>query len=122
VQDEGLEQRAAAVESLMRAALMRLANDEGSAQVGKQPDNQHWSRYGQESFVGLRPHVWLMPPYVPIMGWLDRFPEMAAVRDAFAADPLLGPRVDGPLGTVTSRSRCNFDWLLIQHVLEPLVL
>ncbi|MBT8226419.1 MAG: hypothetical protein HKP61_07520 [Dactylosporangium sp.] len=118
----GFDQRAAAVEPLVRAVLDGLAGDEGSPRVGRLPDNQHWWRYGQESFVGLRPRAWLMPPYVPIVGWLDSFPEMKAVRAAYAADPVRGPRVDALLGTIASRAARNFDWLFIQHVIEPMVL
>lgn len=107
---------------LVRAVLGKLADGEQSPRIDRLPDNQHWWRYGQESFVGLRPRAWLMPPYVPIVGWLDSFPEMAAVRASYAADPLLGPRVDALLGTIASRTARNFDWLFIQQVIEPLVL
>jgi hypothetical protein len=122
VNNPGFDQRAAAVESLVRAVLDRLAGDEGSPRVDRLPDNQRWWRYGQESFVGLRSCAWLMPAYVPIVGWLDSFPEMKAVRAAYAADPVRGPRVDALLGTIASRAARNFDWLFIQHVIEPMVL
>jgi hypothetical protein len=120
--DSGYAERAAAVESLLRAVFKKLAVEDQSPRIDRLPDNQHWWRYGQESFVGLRRRAWLMPPYVPIMGWLDKFPEMAAVRAAYDEDPLLGPRVDAMLGTIVSRTGRNFDWLLIEHVVEPLVL
>ncbi|MEV6637874.1 hypothetical protein AB0M54_44835 [Actinoplanes sp. NPDC051470] len=119
---QGFDQRVAAVEPLVRAVLGRLASDEESPRIDRLPDNKHWWRYGQESFVGLRPRAWLMPPYVPIVGWLDTFPEMKAVRASYAADPVRGPRIDALLGTMVSRTGRNFDWLFIQHVIEPMVL
>jgi hypothetical protein len=64
----------------------------------------------------------MMPPHVPIVGWLDTFPEMMAVRAAYAADPIHGPWVDAMLGTIVHRTGRNFDWLFIQHVIEPMVL
>ncbi|NGM14211.1 hypothetical protein [Verrucosispora sioxanthis] len=118
----GFDERAAAAEPLVRAVLGKLASEVGTPRIDRLPDSQHWWRYGQESFVGLRPRAWLMPPDVPIVGWLDRFPEMGAVRASYAADPVRGPRVDALLGTIASRTARNFDWLLIQHVIEPMVL
>ncbi|MET7820515.1 hypothetical protein [Micromonospora zamorensis] len=118
----GFDERATAVERLVRAALDMLASEVGSPRLDRLPDSQHWWRYGQESFVGLRPRAWLMPPDVPIVGWLDHFPEMGAVRASYAADPVRGPRVDALLGTIASRTARNFDWLLIQHVIEPMLL
>jgi Apea-like HEPN len=115
-------QREEAAELLVRAVLSKLSVDEEPPRIGRMPDNQHWWRYGQETFVGLRPQAWHMPPYVPIVGWLDSFPEMVDVRALYFADPVLGPRVDALLGTITSRAARNFDWLFIQQVIEPMVL
>jgi hypothetical protein len=122
VNNPGFTERATAVEQLVRAVLGRLASDDESPRIDRLPDNQRWWRYGQESFVGLRPRAWLMPPYVPIVGWLDTFPEMKVVRASYAADPVRGPRVDALLGTMVSRTGRNFDWLFIQHVIDPMVL
>jgi hypothetical protein len=122
VDNLGFDQRVKAAERLVRAVFGALAEDERTPRIGSLPDNQRWWRHGQESFVGLRLGAWLMPPYVPIIGWLDRFPEMEAVRASYAADGVRGPRVDALLGTMDSRVGRNFDWLLIQHVLEPMVL
>ncbi len=63
-----------------------------------------------------------MPADVPIVGWLDKFPEMTAVRQAYDADPVLRARVDTLIGTEFSRQGRNFDWLLIEHIIHPMIL
>jgi len=75
-----------------------------------------------EDFVGLQPRAWSMPADVPIVGWLDKFPEMTAVRQAYDADPVLRARVDTLIGTEFSRQGRNFDWLLIEHIIHPMIL
>jgi len=62
-----------------------------------------------------------MPPGLPHHGWMDKFPEMTKVREAYAADPVLRDRVDTSMGTEFSRAGTNFCWILAQHVIEPLV-
>jgi hypothetical protein len=85
-------------------------------------DNQRWWRHSQESFIGIRPQAWDMPAEVPIVGWLDKFAEMAGVRQAYAADAVLRDRVDTMIGAAGSRQARNFGWLLVEHVIEPMVL
>ena len=63
-----------------------------------------------------------MPDDVPVVGWLDRFPEMTAVRLAYEANPVLGARVDTSIGTEFNRQRRDFGWLLIEHIIQPMVL
>jgi hypothetical protein len=62
------------------------------------------------------------PADVPIHGWLDTFDEMKLVREAFGADPRLGARVDTLIGVEFSRQGRIFGWLLIEHVITPMVL
>lgn len=71
--------------------------------------------------MGLQPDAWRMPPDLPHYLFLDEFPEMTEVREAYTADPVLLERVDTMLGTAFSRSRTNFSWIIAQHVIEPLV-
>lgn len=113
----------AAVQALLEAVLRHLSDLEEAPRIGRMADHRRWWRYGQETFVGLQPRAWDMPDYVPIHGWLDKtFPEMTGVRDAYAADTRLGPRVDAMIGTEFNRQARTFDWLLIEHLLQPLVL
>lgn len=120
-QREQYEQRRAVVAALIRAVMGRLSADDGKPSIGDVVDNQRWYRHGQEDFIGIRSDAWRMPDYVPIYGWLDTFPEMAAVRTTYVADPVFGPRVDTLLGTEFGRQARMFDWLLIEHVLQPIV-
>jgi len=111
-----------AMEALVQAALDSLREIEISPQFGRLPDNQRWWRDGQESFIGRRPEGWLMSDTVTHYRWLERMPQMAAVRYAFAADPVLGPRVEGTLGTEWFRQPKQLGWTLVEHVIEPMVL
>lgn len=104
------------------SVLDHLAGLEGQPRIGRVIDIRRWWRYGQENFVGLQSRAWLMPADVPIVGWLEKFPEMTAVRQAYNADSVLGARVDTLIGTEFSRHRRNFDWLLIEHIVQPMVL
>lgn len=119
--DAGFVQRRAAVSALVRAVFDRFVSGEDRPRFGRKPDNARWWRQGQEEFIGLQCDAWHMPDDLPIYGWLDRFPEMAAVREAYAADPVLGSRVDTMMGNPWSRSGTDFYWILAQHVIEPLV-
>jgi hypothetical protein len=120
--DVPFERRRTAVAALARSVLEHLAAKEEGPRIGRMIDIQRWWRYGQENFVGLKERVWAMPADVPIVGWLDRFPEMTAVREAYDADPVLGARVDTSVGVEFSRQRRNLDWLLVEHVIQPMVL
>jgi hypothetical protein len=120
--DAQFERRRGAVLALVRAAFERFSADEDQPRIGRMIDNQRWWRHGQEDFVGLRREAWRMPYDLPMYGWLDKFPEMRAVREAYAADPVLGIRVDASLGIEGSRQGTNFYWILAQHVIEPIVL
>jgi hypothetical protein len=120
--DEQFERRRAAVAALARSVLDRLATDDGQPRIGRMIDNQRWWRHGQEDFVGLQPCAWAMPADVPIHGWLDTFAEMKPVREAYGADPRLGARVDTLIGVEFSRQGRTFGWLLIEHVITPMVL
>ncbi len=111
-----------AVATLVVAALRDLAERDGVPRVGKMTDLRNWWRYGQESFVALRPMAWHMPERVTIVGWLNSFSEMAAVRDAISVDPVLGARVDTMVGTEFSLNQRPLDWLLVQHLLEPMII
>jgi hypothetical protein len=62
-----------------------------------------------------------MPERVTVVGWLNTFPEMAAVREAIDADSVLGTRLDTMVGTEFSLQQRALDWLLVQHLLEPVI-
>jgi hypothetical protein len=49
-----------AVAALLVAALSDLAERDGAPEIGAMPDLRNWWRYGQESFVALRPNAWHM--------------------------------------------------------------
>ena len=57
-----------AVASLMVAALDDLAKNDGAPKVHAIPDLRNWWRYGQESFVALRPNAWHLPERARIRG------------------------------------------------------
>jgi hypothetical protein len=120
--DVQYERRRATVLALVRTVFERFAEQESRPRIGRMIDNQRWWRHGQEEFVGLRHESWNMPDDLPMLGWLDKFPEMLAVREAYDADPVLGARVDASLGIEGSRQGTNFYWILVQHVIEPIVL
>ncbi|SDU62590.1 hypothetical protein [Prauserella endophytica] len=107
--------------SVLVAALGDLAERDGAPKVDKMPDLRNWWRYGQESFVALRPTAWYMPERVTKVNWLDTFAEMVAVREAIDADPILGTRVDTMVGVEFSLQQRRLDWLLIEHLLEPMI-
>jgi hypothetical protein len=92
------EVRRDAVAELVRAVLARFALNEAAPRFGTRIDVRRWWRLGQEDFAGLQRDAWVMPKDLPILGWLDGFPEIAAVRQAYAADPVLRDRVDTMLG------------------------
>jgi hypothetical protein len=112
----------AAVAALIRPALESLRDVEGAPRIQRVPDNQRWWRHGQESFVGLNPRAWIMNDTVTHYKWLDSMPQMVDVRRAFAAHPVLGPRVDAPLGTMWSRQPRQLGWMLVEHIITPMVL
>jgi hypothetical protein len=111
----------AAVASLVIAALSDLAERDGAPTIDKMPDLRNWWRYGQESFVALRPNAWHMPERVTVVNWLDTFAEMVAVRNVIDADPILSTRVDTMVGTEFSLQQRRLDWLLVECLLEPMV-
>jgi hypothetical protein len=106
----------------MAAALDDLAKRDGAPKIGPMPDPQGWWRYGQETFVALRPAAWHLPERVGMVNWLDTFAEMVAVREAIDEDPILGTRVDTPVGTEFSLRQRRLDWLLVKHLLEPMII
>jgi hypothetical protein len=110
-----------AVAALLVAALSDLAECDDAPQVGAMPDLRNWWRYGQESFVSLRPNAWHMPERVTMVGWLNTFTEMVAVREAIDADPVLSTRLDTMVGTEFSLQQRELTWLLVQHLLEPMI-
>lgn len=110
------------VAALIVAALRDLAERDGAPRVGAMADLRNWWRYGQESFVALRPLAWYMPERVTVVGWLSTFAEMAAVRAAIDADPILGTRLDTMVGTEFSLNQRPLDWLLVEHLLEPMII
>jgi len=110
-----------AVASLMVAALDDLAKNDGAPKVHAIPDLRNWWRYGQESFVALRPNAWHLPERVAMVNWLDTFAEMASVREAIDVDPTLSMRVDTMVGTEFSLQQRRLDWLLVENLLEPLI-
>ncbi|MDX8036936.1 hypothetical protein SK803_42645 [Lentzea sp. BCCO 10_0856] len=111
-----------AVAALLVAALRDLTERDGAPRVGAMADLRNWWRYGQESFVALRPHAWHMPEWVTVVGWLSTFAEMAAVREAIDADPVLRTRLDTMVGTEFSLNQRPLDWLLVEHLLEPMII
>lgn len=62
-----------------------------------------------------------MPEHVTKVNWFDTFAEMVAVRDAIDADPILSTRVDTMVGVEFSLQQRRLDWLLIEHLLEPMI-
>ncbi len=119
--NEQFERRRVAVAALVRAVFARFAADEGQPRFGLRHDPWRWWRHAQEDFILLQRNAWVMPADLSIIRWLDGFPEMATVRDACAADPVLGSRVDTMMGTEFSRTGTNFYWILAKHVIEPVV-
>lgn len=111
-----------AVATLLVAALRDLAERDDAPRVGAMADGRNWWRYGQDSFVALRPNAWHMPEQVTVVGWLSTFAEMNAVREAIDADPVLGTRVDTMVGAEFSASQRPLDWLLVEHLLEPMII
>ncbi len=120
--DEQFERRRTAVTVLVRSVLDHLAAQEAQPRIGRMIDIRRWWRYGQEDFVGLQPRAWSMPAEAPIVGWLDKFPAMTAVRHAYDADSVQRARVDTLIGTEFNRQRRNFNWLLVEHIVQPMVL
>ncbi len=110
-----------AVASLFKTVLGDLAERDGAPEVDEMPDLRDWWRYGQESFIALRPAAWYMPTRVTRVNWLDSFAEMVTVREAIAADPILTARVDTMVGTEFSLRQRRLDWLLVKHLLEPML-
>ncbi len=110
-----------AVSVLLVAALRDLADRDGVPRVSAIADRGNWWRYGQGSFVALRPTVWHMPERVTVVGWLSTFSEMVDVRMAIDADPVLGSRVDTLVGTEFSLNQRPLEWLLVEHLLEPMI-
>lgn len=111
-----------ATAALLVAALRNLAERDGAPRIGVMADLRNWWRHGQESFIALRPNAWHMPERVTVVGWLNTFTEMTAVRNAIDADPVLGTRVDTMVGTEFSLNQRPLDWLLVQHLLEPMII
>jgi hypothetical protein len=111
----------AAVASLVVAALSDLAERDGAPKIDKMPDLRNWWRYGQESFVALRPNAWHTPEQVTVVNWLDTFAEMVAVRNVIDADLILSTRVDTMVGTEFSLQQRRLDWLLVECLLEPMI-
>ncbi|WP_051362475.1 hypothetical protein [Amycolatopsis thermoflava] len=62
-----------------------------------------------------------MPERVTVVGWLSTFAEMTAVREAIDADPVLGTRLDTMVGTEFELNLRPLDWLLVEHLLEPMI-
>ncbi|MGH3975876.1 MAG: hypothetical protein ACRDS9_21480 [Pseudonocardiaceae bacterium] len=110
-----------AIAKLMAAVLDDLAERDGTPKIGPMPDFRRWWRQGQQSFVALRPNAWHLPDRIPMVGWLDTFPEMMSVRTAINADPIMSVRVDTAVGTEFSLQDRRLDWLLVEHLLEPMV-
>jgi len=46
---------------------------------------------------------------------------MVAVREAIDVDPILSTRVDTMVGTEFSLQQRRLDWLLVEHLLEPMI-
>jgi hypothetical protein len=111
-----------ALAALVAAALDDLAERDGTPTIGPLQDSRGWWRCSQSSFVALRPAAWHMPQRVSTVGWLDTFPEMADVRTVIEADPVISTRVDTGVGTEFSLQFRLLDWLLVEHLLEPIVL
>ncbi|MGH3852491.1 MAG: hypothetical protein ACRDR6_03145 [Pseudonocardiaceae bacterium] len=111
-----------AIAALMSAALEDLAQRDEAPRIGPMLDAHRWWRQSQQSFVALRRDAWHMPDRVSRVGWLDSFPEMTDVRKLIDADPVIGARVDTRVGTEFSMSAVRrLDWLLVEHLLEPMV-
>lgn len=106
----------------MAAVLGDLAERDGTPTIGPLQDSRHWRRYSQTSFVALRRASWQMPERVSTVGWLDTFPEMADVRKVIETDLVMNTRVDTAVGTEFSLQHRRLNWLLVEHLLEPIVL
>lgn len=112
----------AALAELMATALDDLARNDGTPTFGPMPDMRHSRRFSQTSFVALRQSAWHMPERVSTVDWLDTFPTMKNVRTVVDADPVIGARVDTVVGTEFARNYRRLNWLLVEHLLEPIVL
>jgi len=110
-----------AVAALVVAVLRDLTERDRAPHLDAMADLRSWWRYGQESFVVLRPHAWHMPERVTVVGWLNTFTEMTAVRHTIDADPILSTRLDTMVGTEFSLNQRPLDWLLVEHLLEPMI-
>ncbi|MFI5590033.1 hypothetical protein ACIA5G_33650 [Amycolatopsis sp. NPDC051758] len=111
-----------ALKALMEVALNDLLRHEDAPVLGPLVDMRDWRRFSQSSFVALKAAAWHMPHRASEVGWLDTFPEMAAVREIANADPIIGSRVDTVVGTEFAKQFQRFSGLLVEHLLEPIVL
>lgn len=112
----------ATLAELIAAVLDDLTERDGTPMIGPMPDLRHWRRCSQSSFVALRRAAWQMPERVSTVSWLDTFSAMADVRKVIDADPVISARVDTSVGTEFSLQPRRLDWLLVEHLLEPIVL
>ncbi|UOX90429.1 hypothetical protein MUY14_07340 [Amycolatopsis sp. FBCC-B4732] len=111
-----------ALKALTGAALNDLLQHDDAPVIGPLPDLRHWRRFSQSSFVALRATAWHMPERASTVAWLDTFPEMTAVREIINADPVIRSRVDTVVGTEFAKQFRRLSWLLVEHLLEPIVL
>jgi len=111
-----------ALKALTGAALNELLQHDGAPVLGPLPDMRHWRRHSQTSFVALKAIAWHMPQRVSTVAWLDTFPEMTAVREIINADPIIRSRVDTVVGTEFTKQFRRLSWVLVGHLLEPIVL
>lgn len=109
-----------AAAAVMQAALTALAAIEAEP-VFVPETGLGWRRSGQETLVVVRRRRWRPPLPLSTGGWWDRLEPMTAFRDALAAHPDLGGRVDTLVGFEFSRTNRSLTEMLYRHLLEPLV-
>lgn len=110
----------AALAVLMQAVLADLVDHDQTPSIDAMPEYERWRRQGQEAFLALH-RGWHMPARVSHYRWLETFPQMAAVRAAIDADPVLSTRVDTLVGVEFHARHRQLGLLLVEHLLEPVV-
>jgi hypothetical protein len=111
-----------ALRALTGAAFTDLLQHDDAPVIGPLADMRHWRRCSQSSFVALRATAWHIPERASTVAWLDTFSEMGAVREIINADPIIRSRVDTVVGTAFTKQFRRLSWVLVEHLLEPMVL
>jgi hypothetical protein len=106
---------------LLRSVLQDLRVEESAPRLVESRFPVGWVRQQQEVLVAGRPRVWVAPLSISQVGCLDRFPQMAEVRQVISEDVDLRCRVDTVVGPWFSMTDRRLDLLLFKELLDPLV-